>query len=64
MAGYSGTPLLKKIGIKDGDRVLLVKTPGNFVDILGELPTGCTMVANGEAPRSMLACCSRLQPAI
>jgi hypothetical protein len=23
MAGYSGTPLLKKLGIRDGDRVLL-----------------------------------------
>jgi len=27
MAGYSGTPLLKKIGIKDGDRVLLINPP-------------------------------------
>ena len=27
MAGYSGTPLLKKLGIKEGDRVLLRNAP-------------------------------------
>src|SRR4051794_32945889 len=30
MAGYSGTPLLKKIGLKDGDRVLLINAPRNM----------------------------------
>jgi hypothetical protein len=49
MAGYSGTPLLKKIGIKDGDRVLLVNDPDTFLDLVGELPTGCAIVANGKA---------------
>jgi len=36
MAGYSGTPLLKKIGIKDGDRVLLVNPPRNLPEELRE----------------------------
>lgn len=27
MAGYSGTPLLKKLGIKDADRILLANAP-------------------------------------
>jgi len=27
MAGYSGTPLLKKLGIKDADRVLIANAP-------------------------------------
>jgi hypothetical protein len=30
MAGYSGTPLLKKIGIKEGHRVLLINPPRNM----------------------------------
>ncbi len=34
MAGYSGTPLLKKIGITDGDRVLVVNPPRNLPDEL------------------------------
>jgi hypothetical protein len=32
MAGYSSTPLLKKIGIKDGNRVLLINPPRNMPD--------------------------------
>ena len=34
MAGYSGTPLLKKIGIKDGDRVLVLDPPSNMPEEL------------------------------
>ena len=38
MAGYSGTPLLKKLGVKPGFRVALVGAPKNFKEELGELP--------------------------
>ena len=38
MAGYSGTPLVKKLGIKEGSRVTLVNAPENFETNLGELP--------------------------
>ena len=34
MAGYSGTPLLNKIGIREGDRVLLVNPPSDLPDEL------------------------------
>jgi hypothetical protein len=38
-AGYSGTPLPKKLGIKPGHRVLLLNAPDGFEDgTLGELP--------------------------
>ncbi len=37
MAGYSGTPLPKKLGIKPGHRVALVEAPSNFLDVLGLL---------------------------
>ena len=30
MAGYAGTPLPKKLGIKSGHRVCLLNAPGNF----------------------------------
>jgi hypothetical protein len=39
MAGYSGTPLLKKLGIKDGDRVLLKNAPAALPEELAALPT-------------------------
>jgi hypothetical protein len=38
MAGYSGTPLVKKLGIKEGSRVALVNAPADFQVTLGELP--------------------------
>jgi hypothetical protein len=40
MAGYSGTPLVQKIGIKPGHRVILRHHPASFVKDLGRLPDG------------------------
>ena len=33
LAGYSGTPLAKKLGLKDGQRVAFVALPGNLHDL-------------------------------
>ena len=40
MAGYSGTPLLKKLGIKEGATVALLAAPPNFERTLAPLPDG------------------------
>lgn len=40
MAGYSGTPLVQKIGIKPGHRLVLRNHPPSFVKDLGQLPDG------------------------
>jgi hypothetical protein len=40
MAGYSGTPLLKKLGIKAGTVVALVNAPDGFERALDPLPDG------------------------
>jgi hypothetical protein len=37
---YSGTPLPKKLGIREGARVLVAGPPDGFDAILGALPTG------------------------
>jgi hypothetical protein len=43
-AGYSGTPLPKKLGIKPGHRVLLLSAPERFEqDALGQLADGVTV---------------------
>jgi hypothetical protein len=39
-AGYSGTPLPKKLGIKPGVRLGLLGAPDGFDETLGELPPG------------------------
>jgi hypothetical protein len=48
-AGYSGTPLAKKLGIKPGHRLMLLGAPEGFA--IPELPDGVTVVrrASGTA---------------
>lgn len=38
--GYSATPLWKKLGIKEGQRILLVNAPAKYEDCLQPLPAG------------------------
>jgi hypothetical protein len=43
MAGYSGTPLWKKLGIKEGSRVLADQAPNGFVELLAPMPKGAAI---------------------
>ena len=42
-AGYSGTPLSRKLGIKPQARVGLIGAPYDFDEVLGELPPGVSV---------------------
>lgn len=42
-AGYSGTPLAKKFGIKAGFDVMTVNEPQNYSDLLAPLPERVTL---------------------
>ena len=42
-AGYSGTPLPRKLGFKPGTRYLLVGAPDGYGRTLGQLPAGCVL---------------------
>ncbi len=42
-SGYSGTPLPKKLGIKEGSRVALLNAPDGFLKTLGSLPARVTV---------------------
>lgn len=52
MAGYSGTPLPKKLGIKDGHRVAFLSAPERFEDALSPMPlvTAVAHSLRGTAP--------------
>jgi hypothetical protein len=39
-AGYSGTPLPKKLGLKSGQRIIILGAPDNYAATLGDLPDG------------------------
>lgn len=56
MAGYSGTPLAKKLGIKDGAVVALAAAPAGFVGELEPLPAAVRFVEMGtEAAHVVIA---------
>ncbi len=40
MAGYSKTPLVKKLGIKPDHRIQFIDAPDDFDDTLGPVPEG------------------------
>ena len=61
-AGYSGTPLVRKLGIKPHARVALIAAPEGFDNVLGELPPGVEVRRRLRERASfdvILAFCSR-----
>ena len=46
--GYSGTPLAKKLGIKDGFAVLGLNPPDDFLELLAPLPQNVTILAGPQ----------------
>ena len=40
VAGYSGTPLAAKLGLKSGTRLLVVNAPAGYCELLAPLPDG------------------------
>lgn len=42
-AGYSGTPLAKKLGIKEGSTVRTVNAPDDYLDLLAPIPDGVSI---------------------
>jgi len=48
-AGYSGTPLLKKLGIKENMRVMLIHEPENYFELIEKDITG-QLCSKNEKP--------------
>ena len=55
-AGYSGTPLPKKLGIKPSSVVALVGAPSDFHITLGTLPDGAESRPSGRGRRDLTIC--------
>jgi hypothetical protein len=52
-AGYSGTPLPRKLGIKDASTVVLVSAPENFEKTLGRLPEAVSLRHGNRGAREI-----------
>ena len=53
-AGYSGTPLPQKLGVKAGARLLVVDAPDGFDLTLGELPPDVQRLSADAHPVDVL----------
>ncbi|HVZ39526.1 MAG TPA: DUF3052 domain-containing protein [Candidatus Kapabacteria bacterium] len=54
MPDYSSTPLIRKLGIREGMRATFVNAPDDFSGTLGELPADLTIVKTPRAPMDFL----------
>ena len=45
MTGYSGTPLAKKLGLREGSRLFAHAAPEHYAALLAPLPQGARLVA-------------------
>ncbi len=48
-AGYSGTPLPQKLGIKPGSKVAVVNAPWEYESVVAPLPDGVSIVSRVPA---------------
>ena len=77
MAGYSGTPLARKLGLKAGSNVALIGAPKDYADLVAPAPEGMRVggrVASAtdivhvfatrrpELERFLLGCRAKLKP--
>ncbi|MEP6905309.1 MAG: DUF3052 domain-containing protein [Gemmatimonadales bacterium] len=53
-AGYSGTPLLSKLGVKEGSRLGLMNAPAGFSKWLPALPDGASVSERGAGEADVI----------
>ena len=53
-AGYSGTPLAKKLGIKAGFNIVLINTPEHYFNLFTDLPADLIINDGASAPKDLI----------
>jgi hypothetical protein len=54
VAGYSGTPLAKKLGIKAGSAVVVLGGPANYRRLVAPLPEGVTLAERASGTSDLV----------
>lgn len=77
MAGYSGTPLAKKLGIQGGFKLYLVQAPKNYLNLIAPVPHGISVASRmsntidivhvfsthkSQLAQALCACLGKLKP--
>ncbi|MGZ3758040.1 MAG: DUF3052 domain-containing protein [Mucilaginibacter sp.] len=53
-AGYSGTPLAKKLGIKSGFTLCLVDAPDYYLSLFDDMPAGIDFTNDLHTPKDLI----------
>jgi len=53
-AGYTGTPLAKKLGIKQGHTLKLVNEPPHYFDLFADFPTDVTATRSKSGKKNFI----------
>lgn len=53
-SGYSGTPLAKKLGLKEGFAIRLANKPGYYFDLFIDWPDNISIVANKKQKKNFI----------
>lgn len=53
-AGYSGTPLEKKLGFKPGFKVKLVNAPDHYMALFAEFPADVEIIDNSKIEKDLI----------
>jgi hypothetical protein len=53
-AGYSGTPLAKKLGIKDGFHIRLINAPDYYFTLLEDMPAKVTVLTQKKSRKNLI----------
>jgi hypothetical protein len=53
-AGYSGTPLAKKLGIKEEFRVAFINQPDNYLSLFTDLPDNLSIVSDPGQKKNLI----------
>ena len=53
-AGYSGTPLPKKLGLKEGGTMVLLNPPNGIAEIMVPMPTGAKLSSKLAAKNNLV----------
>jgi hypothetical protein len=54
MAGYSGTPLVRKLGIRPNEKIIAINPPTDYAELLEGLPDGASLGKRTPAKASFV----------
>lgn len=54
LSGYSGTPLAKKLGIKEGSKIRLVNQPAYYFDLFTDMPLHVEILTDKKTKKDLV----------